>query len=113
MGFAPVNYDVEIYGEQMPRLWTAPDRHRDEVDGCPQCAEHDDGLSGIGCGDYVSQDILDWAKGFGYRLDPWQQWVIREACGTKPDGRWSSFENTVIVSRQNGKGYRPLTEPLY
>lgn len=106
MGFAPIDYEQEIYGEQMPRLWTAPDRHREETDGCPVCGGYgrEDGLEGVGCGDYVSQDILDWAKGFGYRLDPWQQWVIREACGTKPDGRWSSFENTVIVSRQNGKG---------
>lgn len=88
----------------MPRLWTAPDRHRDETDGCPQCAEKDDGLSGIGCGDYISQDMLDWAKGFGYRLDPWQEWVLREGCGTRPDGKWASFENTLIVPRQNGKG---------
>ena len=87
----------------MPRLWTAPERHREEESDCPACAEQNDGLKGIGCGDYLAQDILDWAKGFGYELDPWQEWVLREGCGTKPDGRWASFENTIIVSRQNGK----------
>lgn len=101
MGYAEAA--PEIFGNQMPRLWTAPDRHKVEEDGCPSCAEQNDGLRGIGCGDYLSSDILDWAKGFGYKLDPWQQWVIREGCGTKPDGRWASFENTIIISRQNGK----------
>lgn len=94
----------EIFGDQMPRFWTAPDRHREELKTCPSCGITDEGYSGIGCGDYLSTEILDWAKGFGYKPDPWQEWVIRESCGTRPDGRWSSFENDVIVSRQNGKG---------
>ena len=96
--------EPEVFGQQMPRFWTAPDRHREEVKTCPSCGITDDGYSGIGCGDYLSTEILDWARGFGYKPDPWQEWVIRESCGTRPDGRWASFENDLIVSRQNGKG---------
>lgn len=99
MGYA----EPAIFGDQMPRLWTVPPRHIEEVQSCPTCAIEEDGLGGIGCGDYLSTEILDWAKGFGYELDPWQKWVIQQGCGVKPDGRWSSFENTIIISRQNGK----------
>jgi hypothetical protein len=99
-----IDYEEEIFGNQMPRLWTAPDRHRDETDGCKSCAISDDGLGGIGCGNYLATEMLDWARGFGYKADPWQEWVMREACGTRPDGKWASFENDLIVSRQNGKG---------
>jgi hypothetical protein len=48
--------------------------------------------------------MLDWARGFGYKPDPWQEWVMYEACGTRPNQKWASFENDLIVSRQNGKG---------
>ena len=101
MGYA--ESPPEILGDQMPRLWTAPDRHKTETSGCPACSDQNDGYGGLGCGDYLSADILDWASGFGYDLDPWQKWVIQEGCGTKPDGRWASFENTIVISRQNGK----------
>lgn len=104
MTAALLESETEAYGSQMPRLWTSPDRHREETDDCPHCGIQTDGLRGMGCGDYMSQDMLDWAKGFGYKLDPWQEWVLREGCGTRPDGRWASFENTLIVPRQNGKG---------
>lgn len=94
-----------LIGAQRPRLYTAPDRHRAKNDNCPSCGNYTDpAYANVGCGDYVSQDILDWAKGVGYKLDDWQQWVIREGCGVRPDRHWSSFENTLIVSRQNGKG---------
>src|SRR5512146_518094 len=96
---------VQLIGAQRPRLYTAPDRHRQKAVSCPSCGNvTDPAYEAIGCGDYVSQDILDWAKGYGYKLDDWQQWVIREGCGVRPDGHWASFENTLIVSRQNGKG---------
>ena len=94
----------EIFGDQEPRFWTAPPRHREETAACPSCAVTEDGFAGIPCGNYLSTEMLSWAKGFGYRPDPWQEWVITEACGVRPDGRWASFENDLIVSRQNGKG---------
>lgn len=37
-------------------------------------------------------------------MDPWQAFVLEEALGERPDGKWSAFEVGVIVSRQNGKG---------
>lgn len=91
-----------LIGSQRPRLWTAPDRHRQATEGCPSCGDPE--YPGVGCGNYLSTDVLDWARGFGYRLDDWQQWALTEGLGVKPDGRWASFENAVILSRQNGKG---------
>ena len=44
------------------------------------------------------------AAAAGLRLDPWQQLVLRRSLGENPDGKWSSFEVGVLVSRQNGKG---------
>jgi hypothetical protein len=87
-------------GAQQPRFWTAPPRHRAKADGCPACANDD---YETGCGNYTSADMLEWAQGFGYDLDAWQIWWLSELCGTKPDGRWSSFENYLVLSRQNGK----------
>jgi len=90
----------DALGVQQPRFWTAPPRHRVKTDGCPACANAD---YAAGCGDYASADMLEWAAGLGYDLDPWQQWWLTELCGTKPDGRWSAFEGMLICSRQNGK----------
>lgn len=91
-----------LIGAQRPRVWTAPDRHRELTEGCSSCGDPE--YKGAGCGNYLATDVLDWAQGFGYQLDDWQKWVLTEGLGTAPDGRWSSFENAVIVSRQNGKG---------
>jgi hypothetical protein len=87
-------------GAQQPRFWTAPARHRDKNPECPPCANP---AYKSGCGDYQGADMLEWAAGFGYDLDPWQRWWLGELCGTKPDGRWASFENYLVLSRQNGK----------
>lgn len=40
----------------------------------------------------------------GLILDPWQQYVLRNGLGETSDGKWSTFEVAVLVSRQNGKG---------
>lgn len=40
----------------------------------------------------------------GLILDPWQQFVIVNVLGERPDGKWSAFEVGLEVSRQNGKG---------
>jgi hypothetical protein len=39
----------------------------------------------------------------GSKLDGWQEWVLDIGLGERPDGKWASFQNTVVVSRQNGK----------
>lgn len=100
---AVLDYEQDLFGDQMPRVWTAPPRHREEADGCRQCARRDEGLGGIGCGNYIATEIIAWAQGVGYDLDPWQEWVLTEGCGIRPNGKWASFENTIIISRQNGK----------
>ena len=91
---------ADALGSQGPRFWTAPPRHREKAEDCPACANPD---YESGCGDYTSADMLGWAVNFGYDLDTWQCWWLSELCGTKPDGRWSSFENYLVLSRQNGK----------
>jgi hypothetical protein len=90
-----------LAGAQSPRFWTAPDRHREKDPDCREC-RLSIGYRG-GCGNMAAEELLDWCPAYGYRLDPWQDWWLTEACGTKPDGRWSAFEAVGICSRQNGK----------
>lgn len=87
----------------MPRLWTVPDRHTAIQEDCRKCARTDEGYGPFGCGDYLGEEVIQWARGIGYDLDPWQEWVLRQGCGTRPNGKWASFENTLIIPRQNGK----------
>ena len=37
-------------------------------------------------------------------MDPWQRWVLEEACAQRADGKWAAFEVGLVVPRQNGKG---------
>lgn len=52
----------------------------------------------------LGQDAVDLAAHAGLILDPWQEFVIEQSLGERPDGKWSSFEVGLIVPRQNGKG---------
>lgn len=52
----------------------------------------------------AGQEAIDLAASAGLYLDPWQQLVLREALGERPDGKWSAFEVALIVPRQCGKG---------
>jgi hypothetical protein len=92
-----------LLGSQKPRFWTAPDRHRVADPNCDACGRR--GYSG-GCGNYAAEELLEWSPHYGYQLDPWQQWWLTEACGTKTDGRWAAFEAVDICSRQNGKNVK-------
>jgi hypothetical protein len=47
---------------------------------------------------------IELAATAGLFLDPWQQLVLRDALGERPDGKWSAFEVCLIVPRQCGKG---------
>jgi phage terminase large subunit-like protein len=40
----------------------------------------------------------------GLALDPWEEHVLCESLGERPDGRWAAFEVGLVVPRQNGKG---------
>lgn len=57
--------------------------------------------------DYVSSaglEAVELAQMAGLFLDPWQQLVLAESLGERPDGKWAAFEVGLTVSRQNGKG---------
>jgi hypothetical protein len=56
---------------------------------------------------YVSsagEEAVEFCESFGLRLDPWQQYVLKQSLGERADGKWASFEVGVLVPRQNGKG---------
>lgn len=93
-----------LLGHQMPRLYSVPSRHEAIIDGCVMCRlEAEDGHD-YGCGDAIAREALEWAEGFGYDLDPWQKWYLRNLFGTRPDGLWTAPDALLIVARQNGKG---------
>ena len=94
-----------LLGQQEPRFWTAPPRHRRKQPACAQCQQAQDLLyRNVGCGNYAAVELLnEWAPSYGYELDKWQRWWLTEATGTKPDGRWAAFEVAGILPRQNGK----------
>lgn len=52
----------------------------------------------------AGDEAIDLAASAGLHLDPWQQFVLRNALGERADGRWSAFEVGLIVARQQGKG---------
>ena len=52
----------------------------------------------------AGDEAIALAESAGLHLDPWQQHVLRESLGERPDGRWSAFEVALVVPRQNGKG---------
>jgi hypothetical protein len=52
----------------------------------------------------LAQDAIDVYESCGQRLDEWQELCLRVGCGLREDMNWASFENGIIVSRQNGKG---------
>lgn len=48
-------------------------------------------------------EFTELAASAGLILDDWQAWCLEVALGERPDGKWASFQNTLIVPRQNGK----------
>jgi len=51
-----------------------------------------------------AQDAIDIYEACGQRLDDWQELCLHNGCGLREDLNWASFENGVVVQRQNGKG---------
>jgi hypothetical protein len=49
-------------------------------------------------------EAVELANLAGIDLDPWQELVIANSLGERPDGKWAAFEVGVEVARQNGKG---------
>jgi predicted Fe-Mo cluster-binding NifX family protein len=52
----------------------------------------------------LADDVFQMAELVGFEFDPWQETVIENSFGVKPDGKWASKEVGVNVPRQNGKG---------
>lgn len=52
----------------------------------------------------AGDEVIDLAATAGLILDPWQQFVLRNAMGERADGRWAAFEVGLAVARQQGKG---------
>lgn len=49
-------------------------------------------------------EAIDLAALAGLELDPWQQWLLINALGERPDHQWAAFGVGIVVPRQNGKG---------
>jgi hypothetical protein len=73
--------DVPLLGAQRPRVASVP---RYSTSAGPEAVE--------------------LAASAGLVLDDWQQWVLTQSLGERPDGNWSAYEVGLIVPRQNGKG---------
>lgn len=48
-------------------------------------------------------DALDLAAVAGLYLNPWQELVLRNAMGSRRDGKWAASSVALIAPRQNGK----------
>lgn len=48
-------------------------------------------------------EAIELAELAGLELDPWQEFVLAQSLGEKPDGRWAAFEVGLVAPRQNGK----------
>lgn len=54
--------------------------------------------------DELGREAVRVARLAGLMLDPWQAFVLENACGVREDEKWAAFEVGVNVPRQNGKG---------
>lgn len=52
----------------------------------------------------AAREAIDLAASVDIDLDPWQRYALEDTLGEREDGRWASFENAIVVARQNGKG---------
>jgi hypothetical protein len=52
----------------------------------------------------TGDEAIELAEMAGLMLDEWQQFILRQALGETPEGKWSAREIGLMVSRQNGKG---------
>lgn len=50
-------------------------------------------------------ELIELAEKIGIELMDWQKFALIESHRVKPDGRWASPINTIVVARQNGKSF--------
>jgi hypothetical protein len=57
-------------------------------------------------------ELVDLATSLGINLLEWQKFALVHTHKVKPDGRWASPVNTIVVARQNGKSFLQLIRIL-
>lgn len=50
-------------------------------------------------------ELIDLAADLKIELMPWQKFALEHTHKVKPDGRWASPINCIVVARQNGKSF--------
>jgi hypothetical protein len=50
-------------------------------------------------------ELIDLAADLSIDLMPWQKFALEHTHKVKPDGRWASPINCIVVARQNGKSF--------
>lgn len=57
-------------------------------------------------------ELIDLASSVGVDLMPWQKFALEHTHKVKPDGRWATPLNCIVVARQNGKSFLQLIRIL-
>jgi phage terminase large subunit-like protein len=57
-------------------------------------------------------ELIDLAADVGIELMPWQKFALEHTHKVKPDGRWATPVNCIVVARQNGKSFLQLIRIL-
>jgi hypothetical protein len=57
-------------------------------------------------------ELIDLASSLGIDLMDWQKFALIHTHKVKPDGRWATPVNTIVVARQNGKSFLQLIRIL-
>jgi phage terminase large subunit-like protein len=57
-------------------------------------------------------ELIDLAADVGIDLMPWQKFALEHTHKVKPDGRWATPINCIVVARQNGKSFLQLVRIL-
>jgi hypothetical protein len=57
-------------------------------------------------------ELIDLASSLGIELMDWQKFALIHTHKIKPDGRWATPVNTIVVARQNGKSFLQLIRIL-
>ena len=57
-------------------------------------------------------ELIDLATSLGIELMEWQKFALIHTHKVKPDGRWATPVNTIVVARQNGKSFLQLIRIL-
>lgn len=60
----------------------------------------------------TGDEAIELGRAGGIYLDLWQQIVLRDLLGERPDGSWAAFETGLVCPRQNGKNEILLVREL-